>query len=171
MIRKIFPSSLLTASKYRKILYDRKKTSDFEISWRNWWPWGDLFCTKCIMQICHDWTLLQLLCWNFCFRQVTIINCSIIASADVTILMKDHRTGSIIQHVSLIFSSEIGLWTFRCLCQVAITYPAFSDATIDMWDSFESCKGERPGRGTSGAMFCSVFAVMPATWNGNKMFD
>lgn len=43
------------------------------------------------------------------------------------------------------------------------TYPAFSDATIDIWGSLASCKGEGPERGTSGAMFCSVFAVMPAT--------
>jgi len=41
--------------------------------------------------------------------------------------------------------------------------PAFSDATIDIWGSLVSCRGDGPERGTSGAMFCSVFAVMPAT--------
>lgn len=52
-----------------------------------------------------------------------------------------------------------------------MTYPAFSDATIDMWVSFGfgSCKGDGPERGTSGgAIFCSVFAVMPATCNEIK---
>ena len=48
------------------------------------------------------------------------------------------------------------------------TYPAFSDATIDIWGSLASCKGDGPERGTSGAMFCSVFAVMPATCNDTK---
>lgn len=45
------------------------------------------------------------------------------------------------------------------------TYPAFSDATIDMWlwGSLVSCRGERPERGTSGAIFCSVFVDKPAT--------
>lgn len=50
------------------------------------------------------------------------------------------------------------------------TYPAFSDATIDMWwwGSLVSCNGERPERGTSGAIFCSVFVDKPATWNERK---
>lgn len=48
------------------------------------------------------------------------------------------------------------------------TYPAFSDATIDMWGSLVSCWGDGPDRGTIGAIFCSVFAVMPATWKETR---